>query len=250
MSSSWVDPTPVAAHCIDGVTTESCTVSGNGCHPYLCHTGDAGLEWLVVTVTGYDVDKVVVYNRVDDGHDRIQRAKLIYSNDFEGSSVLYQSSFGNTTALTYTFDLTSNSPPVLTEPRTDYRNHYQLLYNSGTNSFEGNCRGPGWNTNNLFAGTTLSMEDCAVRCDYTAGCTGLNYSPLAGCWLFYHTNIVAEESNPGNKCWKRISSSSQQLSSGISIHHYHHYHHYHTLLPSLPSLLKELTALDWHAPLL
>jgi len=219
MSSEWPSSSPVATHCIDGITTEHCGTSGDSCHPYLCITAGKGLDWLVITVTGYDVDKVVVYNRVDGYHDRIQRANLIYSNDFEGSSVIYQSSFGDTTALTYTFDLTSNGPPALAEPHTDYRTHYQLLYNSGTNSYEGNCRGPGWDTNYpTYTGNTLSIEDCALRCDYTQGCTGFNRWKgvlVGGCWLYYNTNLIAEDNVPGLQCWKRLKSTSQQP-SGIS----------------------------------
>lgn len=211
MSSSWIDPTPVASHCIDGNIIEPCD-SGNNCHPYICSTGGTDLDWLVVTVTGYDIDKIVVYNRFDAGLDRIKGANLIYSNDFEGSSVIYQSSFGNTTALIYTFDLKSEIPPVLTVPLEDYRSHYQLLYNSGTNSYDGDCRGEGWELKYPTNIGYTSIEDCAYRCDITPGCTGFNR--FAGesqqCYLYYNLNLAAENDVPGNQCWKKFSNDSIQ----------------------------------------
>jgi hypothetical protein len=36
----------------------------------------------------------------------INGAKLIYSNDFEGTSIIYQASFGSTASDIYTFDFT------------------------------------------------------------------------------------------------------------------------------------------------
>ena len=108
MGSIYPLNAPIASHCIDGVTTYS-GCSSVECHPYLCLTADEGPHWLVISVTGYNVSKIVVYNRIDDtawgAQSRINGAQLIYSNDFEGNSVIYQSSFGYTSSLIYTFDL-------------------------------------------------------------------------------------------------------------------------------------------------
>ena len=119
---------PIASHCIDGVTTYSgCT--SHRCHPYLCLTADTGPHWLVISVTGYSVSKIVVYNRIDGSEYGIQSsingAQLIYSNDFEGTSVIYQSSFGYTSSLMYTFDLSLPNGSVT--PRMSYYHHSSLL---------------------------------------------------------------------------------------------------------------------------
>ena len=107
MGSIYPANAPIASHCIDGIITYS-GCSGGDCHPYLCLTADSGPHWLVISVTGYSVDKIVVYNRIDGSDYMIQSsingADLIYSNDFEGNSVIYQSSFGYTSSLVYTFD--------------------------------------------------------------------------------------------------------------------------------------------------
>ena len=110
--STQFDNVAVASNCIDGVITyPGC--SGSGCCPYICHTLYNPNEWLVITVTGYSVNKVVVYNRIDgseNGHtSRINNAKLIYSYDFAGTSIIHQSSFGTTASLTYTFDFSTTS---------------------------------------------------------------------------------------------------------------------------------------------
>ena len=104
MNSVFPENNPVASNCIDGVTTyANCQVS-NQCHPYLCITWNHNKDWLVITVTGYSVDKVVVYNRLYGAQELINNAKLIYSNDFEGTSIIYQSSFGSSASAVYTFD--------------------------------------------------------------------------------------------------------------------------------------------------
>jgi hypothetical protein len=89
MSSQY--STGEASNCIDGITTYS-GCSGNGCHPYLCLTANSGPHWLVISVTGYSVNKIVVHNRIDGIQSLINGAQLIYSNDFEGRSIIYQSS--------------------------------------------------------------------------------------------------------------------------------------------------------------
>ena len=108
MGSIYPVNSPIASHCIDGVTTYS-GCSGGGCHPYLCLTAESGPHWLVISVTGYSVNKIVVHNRIDGSEYGIQSlingAQLIYSNDFEGRSIIYQSSFGYSSSLIYTFDL-------------------------------------------------------------------------------------------------------------------------------------------------
>ena len=88
----------VASNCIDSVTTYPLCSHFN-CHPYLCVSSGE----LVVTVTGYSVNKIVVYNRIDCCQERINNAKLTYSYDFAGSSIIYQSSFGTNTSSVYTF---------------------------------------------------------------------------------------------------------------------------------------------------
>jgi hypothetical protein len=94
-----------ASKCIDGETGSGCTY----CNSYLCHSFGPHPDWLVITVTGYDINKIVVYNRLDACCSfRINNAKLIYSRDFAGSSVIYQSTFGET-SLVYTFTF-SNTP--------------------------------------------------------------------------------------------------------------------------------------------
>ena len=75
----------------------------------MCHTIDSPQGWLVITVTGYSVNKVVVYNRNDCCQDRINDAKLIYSYDFASTFIVHQSSFGSTSSLVYTFDFSTTT---------------------------------------------------------------------------------------------------------------------------------------------
>jgi len=93
-----------ASNCIDGITTYSCyddsCVEGS-----VCHTEEETSNWLLITVTDYSVDKVIVYNRLEDyAQDRVNDATITYSSDAEGRTVLYQSSFGSARSLTYTFN--------------------------------------------------------------------------------------------------------------------------------------------------
>ena len=70
----------------------------------MCHT-DAGVgQYIVVAVTNYAVHKAIVYNRYDVYQDRINNAKVIYSTDFAGLSVIYQTTTGSTAQNTYTFN--------------------------------------------------------------------------------------------------------------------------------------------------
>ena len=117
MSSMYPLNSPLPSHCIDGVTTYT-GCCGLDCHPYLCLTDntepDGGLHWLVISVTGYSVDKIVVYNRVITNSvvgcweccdTSMNGAQLIYSNDLAGNDVIYQSTFGYTSSVVYTFEL-------------------------------------------------------------------------------------------------------------------------------------------------
>ena len=108
MSSQW--STSSASKCIDGVNTYSVPCSGL-CDVFLCHTQFNPQEWLVITVTGYNVDKVLVYNRIDGSEywaaSRINNAKFIISYDFAGTSIIYQSSFGTTASSVYTFQFST-----------------------------------------------------------------------------------------------------------------------------------------------
>ena len=108
MSSIGVEESK-ASNCIDGVTTydgSSCIVEN---HAYLCITQNGGQEWLVITVTGYSVNKIVVYNRVDCLQYTINGATIKYSYDFAGTSIIHQSSFGSTSSLEYTFDFSTTT---------------------------------------------------------------------------------------------------------------------------------------------
>ena len=98
--SSAPYPDGVASNCIDGITTSS---------GFLCHTNYGGQQWLVITVTGYNVNKIVVYNRINGYQDRINGATIKYSYDFAGTSIIHQSSFGSTASLVYTFDFGANT---------------------------------------------------------------------------------------------------------------------------------------------
>jgi len=104
--STIYESTTGASNCIDGVTA-SCTWPCST--PYLCHTSCNPQEWLVVAVTGFSVNKVVVYNRAEGCEDRINNAKLIYSYDFAGTSIIHQASFGSTVLSTYTFDFSTTT---------------------------------------------------------------------------------------------------------------------------------------------
>ena len=119
----------VASHCIDGVTTYNAYWPGS--LDFICHSSGEG-DTLVITVTGYNVDKVIVYNRLDlttELQYRILRYDLQYTNDFGGQSVIYQSSFGGTVLSTYTFHLNqkfvsivSSTYIALTEVELYYNN--------------------------------------------------------------------------------------------------------------------------------
>ena len=117
MSSMHSVGSPVASKCIDGVTTyplsPCASLDWAVCHSSMCITLNNPQEWLVITVTGYSVNKVVVYNRIDGseyGHtSRINNAKLIYTYDFAGTSIIHQSSFGTTASSVYTFDFSTTS---------------------------------------------------------------------------------------------------------------------------------------------
>ena len=90
-----------ASHCIDGI------INCNGestCDNYVCHTLDHGTQWLLITATGYPaVDKVIVYNRIDMGLNRINGATLIVSQDSTFDTIEWQAIFDNSASLTYTF---------------------------------------------------------------------------------------------------------------------------------------------------
>ena len=109
--SSQVNNIAVGTNCIDGVNSipSSCTLPCS--EPYYCHTSNSisPHEWLVITVTGYSVNKVVVYNNIECCQERINNAKLIHSYDFAGTSIIHQSSFGSTASLVYTFDFSTTT---------------------------------------------------------------------------------------------------------------------------------------------
>jgi len=107
--SSQYNAGTIAANCIDGVTTYASSCTWPCSQPYLCATVGNPQDWLVITVTRYSVDKIVVYNRIDCCQDRINNAKLIYSYDFAGTSIIHQASFGTTVLSTYTFDFSTTT---------------------------------------------------------------------------------------------------------------------------------------------
>ena len=129
--STQYDNTAVASNCINGVTTDSlpCTWPCS-----LCHTQYSPQGWLVITVTGYSVNKVVVYNRIDCGtcHSRINNAKLIYSYDFAGTSIIHQSSFGTTVLAVYTFDFSTTTYVRIQQTTSEYLNlvEVEMYYNN------------------------------------------------------------------------------------------------------------------------
>ena len=73
----------------------------------ICHSANVG-DSLVISITGYSVSKLVVYNRIDCCQDRIKDAQLIYSNDLNATSIIYQSSF-DTVSMIYTFPVSTSS---------------------------------------------------------------------------------------------------------------------------------------------
>ena len=92
-----------ASKCIDGIITY--TNCGDPCaFPAMCHTNAGIGEYIVVAVTNYAVHKAIVYNRYDTYQDRINNAEVIYSTDFAGLSVIYQTTTGSTALTTYTFN--------------------------------------------------------------------------------------------------------------------------------------------------
>ena len=121
MSSTHPINSPVASNCIDGVTT----YSG-------CHTNNGGQQWLVITITGYSVNKIIVYNRIDCCQDRINGATIKYSYDFAGTSIIHQSSFGSTSSLEYTFDFSTTTYVRIQQTTSEYINLVEvaLYYNN------------------------------------------------------------------------------------------------------------------------
>jgi len=87
------DPYFAGANCIDGQTTN---------RNNFCHTEVGSPGWLVITVKEYWVTKMVVYNR-NGYEDRINGAQILYSNDFAGTSIIYQASFDIQSV--YTFNI-------------------------------------------------------------------------------------------------------------------------------------------------
>ena len=107
--STIYDSITGASNCIDGVTTHASSCIWPCSKPYLCHTLFNPQEWLVVAVTGYSVDKIKVYNIIECCRARINNAKLIYSYDFAGTSIIHQASFGSTASSIYTFDFSTTT---------------------------------------------------------------------------------------------------------------------------------------------
>ena len=135
MSSQWSNEA-IASNCIDGATTYAVPCPSNICHPYLCITNNNPNEWLVITVRGYSVNKIVVYNRIDciaaGCQSRINNAKLIYSYDFAGTSIIHQSSFGTTVSSVYTFDFSTTSYVRIQQTTSEYLNlvEVEMYYNN------------------------------------------------------------------------------------------------------------------------
>ena len=136
--STQFDNVAISSNCIDGATTYAVPCPSNNCHPYLCITSNNPQEWLVITVTGYSVNKVVVYNRIDgncnaDGcQSRINNAKLLYSYDFAGTSIIHQASFGTTASLTYTFDFSTTTYVRIQQTTSEHINlvEVEMYYNN------------------------------------------------------------------------------------------------------------------------
>ena len=132
MSSTHPINSPVASNCIDGVTTYSGSLTELNSHPYLCHTNNGSQQWLVITITGYSVNKIIVYNRIDCCQDRINGATIKYSYDFAGTSIIHQSSFGSTSSLEYTFDFSTTTYVRIQQTTSEYINLVEvaLYYNN------------------------------------------------------------------------------------------------------------------------
>jgi len=115
--SSTITSDYPASICIDGRTScpnSRCVLyaSGSPDISYICHTDRGPNEWLLVTATGYDVNKVIVYNRLEswtDGLRRINGATILVSHDDTFTSIVYQESFGDSASAVYTFDLPTNT---------------------------------------------------------------------------------------------------------------------------------------------
>ena len=112
MSSTWYP----ASRCIDGLTAPPPETVFNGicqyeCQTYLCHTSD-GNGWLRITVSGYSVNKIVVWNRIHCCQGRINGANIVYSYDMAGNNVIYKSTFSYTSSLVYTFDFSGTTSQV------------------------------------------------------------------------------------------------------------------------------------------
>jgi len=90
-----------ASRCIDGVIDCNGAIT---CDNYLCHTLSGGTQWLLITATGYpDVDKVIVYNRIEMGRNRINGATLMVSHNSTFETIEWQASFGDSAPFIYTF---------------------------------------------------------------------------------------------------------------------------------------------------
>ena len=89
-----------ASHCIDGVTTyNSAVYYDEAAHPYICHSLTGGAT-LVITVTGYNVNKIMVYNRLDHFYrDWLLDTDIEYSTDYQ---TLFSGTFDSIQS-TYTF---------------------------------------------------------------------------------------------------------------------------------------------------
>ena len=92
-----------ASNCIDGIITY--TNCGDPCaFAAMCHTNIGIGQYIVVAVKNYAARKAIVYNRLYSLQTRTNYAKVIYSSDFAGLSVIYQSTTGSTAKNTYTFN--------------------------------------------------------------------------------------------------------------------------------------------------
>ena len=122
----------IASNCIDGVTTYASSCTWPCSQPYMCATLGNPQDWLVVTVTGYSVDKIKVYNIIECCRARINNAKLIYSYDFAGTSIIHQASFGTSASLVYTFDFSTTTYVRIQQTNTDYLNlvEVEMYYNN------------------------------------------------------------------------------------------------------------------------
>jgi len=120
-----------------GLTVDKCFDGITNSDSNMCHTDGTpnfGEYLTCIVAGGYSVSMVKVYNRYSSYTHELQRinnANLIYSRYSDGTSVLHQSSFGDTASALYTFtwtDPTNTNTNTSTNPITNTKSNTSTNY--------------------------------------------------------------------------------------------------------------------------